>query len=301
MARQRTIGREVGAVGVGLHTGQHARVTLCPAWPDCGLLIHRDVPEAVIPVCLDSVAGTAWGTSLGDNRATVATAEHLLAALVGLGVNNLRIEVEGPEVPLLDGSAAPWVDLVRSAGVVDQDATLPEIIVREAVRVGDASRWVEIAPFDGLALDYAIDFPAAAARHQRFAAVVEPASFATVLAPARTFGLLSDLPGLKAAGLARGASLDSCIVLDGERVLSGPLRFPDEPARHKALDLLGDLALLEYPLRGRVTARRAGHALHHEALHALLGRPEAWALVDPDRVPALSIQPADLDDEQALA
>jgi UDP-3-O-[3-hydroxymyristoyl] N-acetylglucosamine deacetylase len=291
MGRQRTLGTEAEARGVALHHGTEVRMVLRPAPAGTGVVFHRTDLGRDVPARLEYVASLALATTLRARGAAVSTVEHLLAALSGCGVSNAIVEVNGPEVPILDGSALPFVELIRKAGVVDQGRGLPELAVRSTVRVGDEEGWVEIRPAPSLSIDYRISFAAPVVGQQRYVAEITPQRFVESIAPARTFGFLDEVADLRKRGLARGGSLDNCVLVDGERVLSGPLRFRDEFVRHKVLDLLGNLALLEMPVRAEVVAYRAGHALHVAAMQALLAEPEAWELVDGGRVAAPTMSP----------
>ena len=303
MAWQKTIRRAVAANGVGIHRGQQTRLRLRPAWPNAGIVFFRTDLGQAIPARAENVRDVASATTLGLRGAEAGTVEHILAALAGAGVTNVYIDLDGPEVPILDGSALPFVQMLRRAGVLEQGVSVPEMRVKAVVRVGEKDRWVELRPANELVIDYRISFDSRAVGRQRFVATVTPQRFASAIAPARTFGFLNEVAALRSRGLARGGSLDNCVVVDGSRVLSGRLRFRDEFVRHKVLDLLGDLALLEYPLRAHVVANRAGHALHVEALQALLARPEAWELVEPERVAPFTVRPyhGEWEAETALA
>ena len=282
MAWQRTIARSVTTEGIGVHSGVHVALALHPAPADTGIRFLRSDLGATVPARADSIRRSAWATTLGCGGVHVSTVEHALAALAQSGISNAVVELSGPEVPILDGSAAPFVELVASAGVVEQDRAWPEIRVRRTVRVADGDRWIELRPGEGCLVDYAVHYASPLVGRQRFVDRVTPRRFATAIAPARTFTFLEDVTAMKAAGLARGGSVDNCVLIDGTRVLSGELRFPDELVRHKVLDLLGDLALLEHPLHAEVVARKAGHTLHLALVRTLLATPEAWELVDAE-------------------
>ena len=279
MAPQTTIARPVACAGTGLHTGAAVRLRLLPAPEGAGIafVCEGGGGRVEVPARPDCVAPGARATTLARSGASVATVEHLLAALFGTGVDNLRAEVDGPELPSFDGSALPYVALLREAGLREQPAARRVLALARAVEVRDGERSVRAEPAERLCLDYAIDYAHPAIGRQALS--FEPGSaerFARELAPARTFGFLSELPELRAAGLARGGSLERAIVLDGERVLNPEgLRFPDELVRHKLVDLCGDLALLGCGLRARVRAVRAGHALHRALVAALRRELEA--------------------------
>jgi UDP-3-O-[3-hydroxymyristoyl] N-acetylglucosamine deacetylase len=277
----RTISHPVSVEGVGLHTGAQVRLSLFPAAPGSGIVFRRADLGVDIPARLENVSRTAYSTTLAANGADITTVEHLLAACTGAGITNLQIHVDGPEVPILDGSAAPLLALLQSAGVVRQVGTVAELAVREVVRVGDDERWLELRPAARFAVDYRVSFADPAVGRQRYIVDDVDHCFGSSIAPARTFGFLREVAELRRRGLGRGGSLENCIIVDGGRVLSGHLRFRDEFVRHKVLDLLGDLALLEHPLRAAVVAHRAGDTLHVAAMLALLARPQAWELIVP--------------------
>ena len=291
MLWQTTIRRAVSTNGVGIHGGERVNLRLRPAPPGTGIVFLRSDLGAAIPARAENAHDLSYATTLRHRGAEVRTVEHLLAALAGLGVSNIFIDLDRAEVPVLDGSALPFVEMLRQAGVVDQGTTLPELHLLERMVVGDGERWIEMSPGAGLHVDYRVSYESAAVGQQRFVGSLTPQRFVSAIAPARTFGFLADVPTLRSKGLARGGTLANCIVVDDDRVLSGALRFRDEFVRHKVLDLLGDLALLEYPLRARVVAHKAGHALHVAAVQELLAHPERWELVEPDRVAPFTVQP----------
>ncbi|MDE2018456.1 MAG: UDP-3-O-[3-hydroxymyristoyl] N-acetylglucosamine deacetylase [Hyphomicrobiales bacterium] len=278
--RLTTLKRPATVAGTGVHGGRPATLTIHPATAGAGVTFARlDVAGAAIPARFDAVTRTDHSTVLGDPRRDgVATIEHVMAALHGLGVDDAHVEVHGPETPIGDGSSAPFVEAILDAGLVASDAPRRFIKVMRTVRHEDGAGFAEWSPAEsGFHLDVSIDFAHPAIGRQRLALAVTPDSFARGLARARTFGFLKDLERLTAAGLALGASLDNCVALDGERVLNqGGLRFADEFVRHKALDALGDLALAGAPIVGRYRAHLPGHALNNRALRALMGAADAW-------------------------
>jgi UDP-3-O-[3-hydroxymyristoyl] N-acetylglucosamine deacetylase len=225
-----------------------------------------------------ALRSTRFATSLASGDASVGTVEHLLAALYGLGIDNVRVEVSGPELPVMDGSAAPFVYLIRSAGIFRQREPRAELRVRRPVEVREGERWIRVEPARGLQISYAIDFDHPSIGRQELRAdAVDPEWFERELSAARTFGFLHEVRGLWDAGFARGGSLDNTVVLDADAVANpSGLRWRDEFVRHKVLDLLGDLALLGLRLRGRVRVERGGHALHLALVTALLASPDAW-------------------------
>ena len=279
---QRTLGRTVVTAGVGLHSGEVARLWLHPAPAGHGIRIHRRGSDEVIPARVDSAQELSYATRLGLGEASVSTVEHLLSALAGLGVDNVRIEIDGPEVPIKDGSALPFVRLIERAGLEEQAAPVSAIRILEPIEVRHDGKWIRVEPGREFVVDYRIAFDNPAIGYQRFVGAVDPETYRDAVAPARTFGFLKEVDYLRSRGLARGGTLSNCIVVDGPKVLSGELRFNDEFVRHKVLDLIGDLALLEYPLIGKVTAYKAGHALHSALSRAILDQPEKWVIVGPE-------------------
>ena len=291
MAWQRSIRRKVATEGVGIHTGARVRLALRPAPANTGVVFVRTDAGVSIAARAENIRDITYATTLGARGAEVSTVEHLLAALAGLGVSNVFVDLDGPEVPILDGSARPFVELVETAGLEEQGASLPELFVKETVRVEDGDRWIEFRPGAALSVDYRVSYASAAVGRQRFVGSPLDGRFAAAVAPARTFGFLEEVASLKQRGLGLGGTLDNCIVVDGDRILSGALRFRDEFVRHKVLDLLGDLALVEFPVRATVVANKAGHSLHVAAVQELLGRPEAWDLLEPERVAPFTVHP----------
>ena len=291
MALEKTVAGVVATEGIGIHSGRHVRLELRPACPGSGVVFVRTDLGCRIPARAENLRSHLLATTLGADGAEVGTVEHLLAALYGRGVTNVEIGIDGAEVPILDGSARPFVDLLETVGVEEQGVTLPEIVVTDAIRVAEGERWIEVRPAPEFHVDYRVRFEAAAIGWQHYQAVLDPDRFTEAVAPARTFGMLAEAPDLRRRGLGLGASLDNCVVVDGHRVLSGPLRFQDEFVRHKVLDLVGDLALLEYPVRGSIVAHRAGHGLHLALVRELLARPESWVLAEPGRAAAFTVRP----------
>ncbi len=301
MAWQKTVRRAVSVSGVGIHGGEQVTLRLRPAPPGTGVAFVRTDIGTAIPARAENARDLAYATTLRVRGAEARTVEHVMAAVAGIGVTNVFVDLSGAEVPILDGSALPFVELIEGAGVEDQGASLPELHVRRIIRVGDDERWVELRPSPSLTVDYRVRYESEAVGQQRFVGEITPERFAASIAPARTFGFLDEVAALRKRGLGLGGSLDNCVVVDRNRVLSGELRFRDEFVRHKVLDLIGDLALLEFPLRGHVVAHRAGHALHVAAVNQLLATPEAWELVEPDRVAPLTVRPYGGGDEATAA
>jgi UDP-3-O-[3-hydroxymyristoyl] N-acetylglucosamine deacetylase len=284
--RRRTLKAAIGCVGIGLHSGRRANLTLHPASPGTGIVFRRSDTGAEIPALFDQVVDTRLCTALGSATAPerrVATVEHVMAALAGCGVDDAVVELDGPEVPILDGSAAPFVFLLDCAGLTGQAGAVESIEVLKRVRVqegeGPDAAWAELAPSrdDKLDITLTIDFPTTAIGRQSLSLRLTPQTFRAGLAEARTFTLAEDVARLRAAGLAQGGSLDNAVVVDGPLVLNpGGLRRPDEFVRHKLLDVVGDLALAGAPIRGRFSGYRSGHALNNRLLRALFASQANW-------------------------
>ena len=268
---QTTLRTTVSIEGVGLHSGHPVRAHFRPAPVGHGLVfVRRDHPNAEIPALLSSASTFDYATTLSADGVSVGTVEHVLSAAVGEGLDNCRIEVEGPEIPILDGSALPFVRLFHAAGFERQDGRIRPLALDRPVFVEKGDRSVRYEPDGtGLTISYEIDFPHPVVGRQQLTVAIRPEEYSARIAPARTFGFARDVEALRARGLARGGSLHNAVVLDDEGIASGPLRFRDEFVRHKILDLLGDLALLGRPLTGKIHARKAGHALHIEFARAL--------------------------------
>ena len=279
---QRTLKSTICCVGVGLHSGRRVNVTLRPAASAAGIVFRRIDLGVEIPARFDHVADTRLCTVLalpGNPEARVGTVEHVMAALSACGVSNIVVELDGPEVPVLDGSAAPWVFLLDCAGTVEQEAPARVIEVLQTVRVQDGDAFAELRPGASASLEMSLSiaFDAAAIGRQALSLAVDGSAIRHELADARTFTLAREIAGLQAAGLAQGGSLDNAVVVDGARVLNpGGLRRVDEFVRHKMLDAVGDLALAGAVLQGRFVGHRSGHALNNRLLHALFADSVNW-------------------------
>ena len=288
--RQSTLRDRATLSGIGVHSGLPVTVTLHPADPDTGIVFLLNVagePEREIAAEPRAIAATEFATVLGDaTGAAVSTVEHVMAALNGLGVDNAVVELDGPEVPILDGSAAPFVAAIDEAGIVTQAAARRYLRVMKPVRVTDRGSYAELRPYDaGFRIEVEIDFPHALVGRQSLALDVTPQSFRRELARARTFGFTCDVSRLWAAGYALGATFENTLVVADDRVLNPEgLRFPDEFARHKALDAVGDLALAGAPILGAFRSVRGGHRLNYAVLCALMADRTAWTMVE-ERAP----------------
>jgi UDP-3-O-[3-hydroxymyristoyl] N-acetylglucosamine deacetylase len=284
---QQTIAEKVSCTGIGLHSGAPTQLTLHPARAGTGVVFVRtDLPAPVeIPARSNQVSSTALATTLGHGDASVATVEHLMATLYGLGIDNVRVEVDGPELPVMDGSSAPFVYLIRSAGVFEQRARRRVLKIRKPVEVVDGNRSIRIEPARDFRVTYAVDFEHPSIRRQQLElAPLDADCFEREISAARTFGFLREVEALWEAGFARGGSLANTVVLDDEQVVNPEgLRWSDEFVRHKVLDLCGDLALLGTTVQGHVHVERGGHSLHQKLVEAILASPRNWVLVDPER------------------
>ncbi len=289
---QRTLAAPIGCVGIGLHSGRKISLTLKPLPVGSGIVFRRvDLDPSLgsidIPARHDHVVDTRLCTVIGHpSRAEcrVSTVEHLMAALSGCGVHNLLVEIDGPEVPILDGSSASFVFLIECAGLIEQDAQVARIEILRTVRVEQGEAFAELRPAAfGFDMALSIDFPAAAIGRQALTLRLSAESFRAELARSRTFTMAHEVDALRAAGLALGGSLDNAIVVDGDRVLNPTgLRMTDEFVRHKMLDAVGDLSLAGAPLCGRFVAHRTGHALNNRLLLALFADDANWRLVSTD-------------------
>jgi UDP-3-O-[3-hydroxymyristoyl] N-acetylglucosamine deacetylase len=286
---QHTLKSAIGCVGVGLHTGRRVAVSLQPAPPDTGIIFRRTDLGIDIPARFDRVTDTRLCTMLASPDhpdARVGTVEHLMAAFAGAGIDNAIVAIDGPELPVLDGSAAPFLFLIDCAGVVEQAAPRAMIDILRTVRVEDGPAFAELRPGSaGLHLSVSIDFEAEAIGRQALSLHLTPRSFRAELAQARTFAQLHEIDALKAAGLALGGSLQNALVVDGPRLVNPEgLRIEHEFVRHKLLDAVGDLALAGGALQGRFVAHRAGHALNNRLLRALFADAANWRVSMPEPI-----------------
>jgi len=284
MIKQRTLKNVIRATGVGLHTGEKVYLTLRPASSDTGIVFRRiDLPEPVdIRACPENVSDTRLSTTLEHNGARVSTVEHLMSAFAGLGIDNAYVDLTAAEVPIMDGSAGPFVFLVQSAGIAEQSAPKRFMRIKKEVRVEDGDKWACFQPFEGFKVSFAIEFNHPTFRNSTQNASVDfsTTSFVKEVSRARTFGFMGDLEALRAIGLARGGGLDNAIVLDDFRILNEDgLRYEDEFVKHKVLDAIGDLYLLGHPLIGEFSAHKSGHSLNNRLLRQLVSTQDAWELI----------------------
>lgn len=281
MIKQRTLKNTIRASGVGLHTGEKIHLTLRPAAVDAGIVFKRtDIPHAPeIRACPENVGDTRLSTTLMKDDIRVSTVEHLLSAIAGLGIDNLYIELSGPEVPIMDGSAGPFVFLLQSAGLQDQEAAKKFIRITKLVKVSDEDRWAQFEPYDGFKVAFTIDFdhPVFQAGPQSAEIDFSSTSFVKEVSRSRTFGFLRDFEYLRARNLALGGSLDNSIAVDDQKILNEDgLRYEDEFVKHKILDAIGDLYLLGHSLIGSFSGYKSGHELNNLLLRTLINDPTAW-------------------------
>lgn len=284
MIKQRTLKNVIRATGVGLHTGDKVYLTLRPAPINTGIVFRRtDLPDPVeIKADPMNVSDTRMSTTLEHESAKISTVEHLMAAFAGLGIDNAYVDVTAAEVPIMDGSAGPFVFLLQSAGIEEQSVPKQFIRIKKPVRVEEGDKWASFEPWDGFKVSFSIDFDHPSLRKSTQTACVDfsTTSFVKEVSRARTFGFMRDLEMLRAAGLARGGGMENAIVMDNFRVLNEDgLRYEDEFVKHKVLDAIGDLYLLGHPLIGAFSAHKSGHALNNRILRTLLSDQDAWEIV----------------------
>jgi UDP-3-O-[3-hydroxymyristoyl] N-acetylglucosamine deacetylase len=291
MAYRRTLKKNVSCTGIGLHSGKPVRLRLKPAPPESGIRFVRADVGVEIPATLEHLARLDHATTLSRDGASIETVEHLLSALYGLGVDDVVVEVEGPEIPIMDGSAAPFAFLINEAGLKPHAVLRQYLKVLDTVEVVRGARSVRLTPSDHFEVTYTIGFDHPLLRYQSAGFKVTRETFIEEIAQARTFGFLSDVEALRRSGLALGGSLENAIVIGESGVLNNTLRFEDEFVRHKILDAIGDLALLGHPIVGHLKAVKAGHALHAALARKLVESPRAWALVTHPQLPVVGVPP----------
>lgn len=285
--KQRTIAKSISTSGIGLHSGHTVQLSLHPLPIGSGIVFERtDLPQSPqIPAKAHLVKDTMMSSNLVTDEARVGTVEHLLSAVAGLGIDNLLIKVSAPEIPIMDGSAMPFVALILEAGIVEQDALKQFLRILAPVRVCMEDKWAELLPFEGFELNFEIDFdhPAFDKQYQRTHLSFSTPNFISELSQARTFGFLKDIEQLRQHNLALGGSLDNAIVLDEKGILNNEgLRYEDEFVKHKILDAVGDLYLIGYPLIGQFNAYKSGHALNNALINKVLATPASFEVVTFD-------------------
>ncbi|USZ14251.1 UDP-3-O-acyl-N-acetylglucosamine deacetylase [Moraxella sp. FZFQ2102] len=293
---QRTVAQAITATGIGLHSGKKVTLTLKPAEPDTGIVFERTDLGASVPMQADLVVDTMMSSNLVQGDARVGTVEHLLSAVAACGLDNLIIQVDAAEIPIMDGSAAPFLFLIDQAGIQEQDAPKKFIKIIKPVEVGDGDKWARLEPYDnGFLMDFEIDFShaAIAATEQSTRLDFNTANFAIEVGQARTFGFLKDLEYLQKNNLALGGSLDNAVVLDDDKVVNeGGLRYPNEFVRHKMLDAVGDLYVIGHQLLGKFSAYKSGHAVNNNLIRAVLADESSYEIVtfyDKDDCPIVYV------------
>jgi UDP-3-O-[3-hydroxymyristoyl] N-acetylglucosamine deacetylase len=280
--KQRTVRDNISCTGIGLHSGKMVRMTIKPAPPDSGIQFIRvdlSVPQ-VIKAHFENVIDTNLSTTIGVDGTRVSTVEHLMAAFFGLGIDNALVEIDGPEVPIMDGSAAPFIFLLKSAGIREQRRPKQFIIIKKPLRIQDGNRSISIKPSKELKISFSIDFPHPLIKDQQYDFQFSDSNFVKEISKARTFGFLKDMKTLRDAGLAQGGSLDNAIVIDDYRILNEDgLRYSDEFVRHKILDFIGDMAIIGAPVIGHFSIERSGHSLNQALLKKLVANKGHWKRV----------------------
>ncbi len=280
--RQRTVRNEVSCTGIGLHSGQKVGLTIRPAPPDTGIKFLRSdlAGRRTIKAHFENVVNTQMSTTIGINGTRISTIEHLMAAFFGFGIDNALVELDGPEVPIMDGSSAPFIFLLKSVGVKEQRKPKQFIIIKKPLKIQDGTRFIQINPSKELKISYTIDFHHPLITNQTYHLSFSGRDFINEISKARTFGFLKDIQTLREAGLAKGGSLDNAIVIDDFRVLNEDgLRYKDEFVRHKILDFIGDLAIIGSPVIGHFHVHKSGHSLNQAMLRKLIASKRYWKRV----------------------
>lgn len=285
MRSQRTIKNEVSFEGIGLHTGVHSKVTIKPASRDTGVTFVRTDKATIIKAHVGSVIDTAFATTIGHNGVKIRTVEHIMAALSGLGIDNIIVEVNGPEIPILDGSSTELISIILRAGIAKQGKKMPFLRIKRPIVFEDGHSKIAAIPYNGRRITYSIFFNHYGFGEQRLSIEINEESFAKEIAPARTFGFLKDIEYLRTNGLAKGGSLENAIIFGENGVLNASgLRFKDEFVRHKVLDSIGDFAILGFPIYGHIIASKSGHSANIKFLKKLLLNSDAWDVILEEQV-----------------
>lgn len=284
MLRQRTLKNTIRAAGIGLHSGERIYIAVSPAPTDTGIMFRRTdlFPPVDIPARALAVGETTMSSTLVQEGVKVATVEHLMSAMAGLGVDNALVEISAQEIPIMDGSAGPFVFLIQAAGIVEQDAPKRFVRIKQPIRVSDGDKWAELTPFDGFRVTFTIEFdhPVFTEDTKQASLDFSTSSYVKEIARARTFGFMRDIEYLRSHNLALGGSVENAIVVSDEGIINAEgLRYEDEFVRHKMLDAIGDLYLLGYPLLGHFRGFKSGHALNNALVRELIHHPECWEIV----------------------
>lgn len=289
---QSTIRKSVHSSGIGLHSGKQATVTLSPAGANTGIrFVRKDLgTSSIVPAFMNRIVNTTMATTISEGQVSVATTEHLLAAINGLGIDNIIIEVDGPEVPIMDGSSAPFVDLLLEAGIRQQKSYRRLVKITREISFRDGDRHISIYPYDGFKITAEINFRHDTIKRQVYSVTVSQRNFITDISGARTFGFLRDIKKLQDNGLALGASLENAVGMDENGILNKEgLRYDNEFVRHKIVDIIGDMALLGCPVLGHIVAYKSGHSQHLKLMEAIAATPEAWEFVELKKDGQLSV------------
>jgi len=287
-AFQRTLKEKAVFSGIGLHTGYSVNLTLVPAPPDTGIVFRRtDLKNFRIEAVRSHVAKVSYATTLMKKGVMISTVEHLLSTLYGLGIDNLYLDIDSMEVPIMDGSGHHFMEKIRETGIVEQDAPRKYMVVEKPIEVRQGEKIAAVYPDTTPKVTYIIDFEHKAIGHQEIRMELTPETYRREIGEARTFGFVSDIEYLKSLGLIRGGSLDNAVVLDESGLVDNDLRFPDEFVRHKLLDLLGDVSLTGYPIIGHLYAERAGHAIHTALADRIARHPELYRVCTSDEIGTL--------------
>lgn len=286
MRSQRTIQYEVSFDGIGLHTGRYSKVTLRPASRDSGITFIRTDKNTVIKAHIGSVIDTAFATTIGIDGVKIRTVEHILAALTGLGIDNIFIEVNGPEIPILDGSSTELINIILKAKVAKQGKKRPFLRIKRPFIFEDNHSKIAALPYNGTRITYSLFYSFYGVVEQRLSLDITEENFIREIAPARTFGFLKDVEHLRTNGFAKGGSLDNAVVLGENGILnSSGLRFKDEFVRHKVLDSIGDFSLIGFPIYGHIIANKSGHSANIRFLKKLLSTPDSWDILTEQKMP----------------
>ncbi len=284
MRKQRTLKEAIEASGIGLHSGKKVEIALEPASENSGIVFYREDVDATIEVTPENVINTQLATTLGKDGVVIRTVEHLLSTLFALHLDNVFIRLKGEEVPIMDGSSAPWVYLIKTAGIVEQKAYKKAIIIKKPIKIKDDGKFAALIPCKEFAISYAISFNNTVIGKQRLDIVVDEQTFIKEISKARTFGFLKDIEELQARNLALGGSLDNAVVVDEYGIINeDPLRYEDEFVRHKILDAIGDLSILGYDIRGKYIAYKSGHDLNNRLIRKLISDKAAYEIVGSPR------------------
>ena len=280
MRFQRTLKQETSFEGIGLHTGRYAKVRLKPAPRDTGIIFTRRDKDIALKASMGSVSDTAFSTTIGYDGVKIRTVEHILAAFSGLGIDNLIVEVNGPEIPILDGSSIELISLILNSGIAKQGKKRPFLRITNPVFFADGQAEIAAFPYDGRRITYRIHFNHHLLGEQNLSLEISEENFVKEIAPARTFGFLKDVEYLKANGFAKGGSLENAIILGSDGILNASgLRFKDEFVRHKMLDLIGDFSLIGFPIYGHIIANKSGHTANLKFLKKLISYQNCWEIV----------------------